>query len=246
MTRTRFRLAVSRKSARWTAGQLVAGAVLANLAFAMLGSVFDYPDVLRRPTEEILALYRENQGPVTLWFAVLAVSAGLLAPLAVAVGRLVQHPAMRIAVPVGIAAAAVQVIGLSRWFLLVPGYASDAAAGSEDALARFATAHQVLGVAIGETLGYLLTAGWTLGVVVALHRRLAGDWFSALGAASAAAILSGVLSPLEVPGVDAVNFAGYVGWSAWLVAFAAVLLARARPRVAEPLVAWQRQAVSCR
>src|SRR5689334_9698382 len=107
MTRTRFRLAVSRRSVRWTAGLLVAGAV-------------------RRPTEEILALYRENQGAVTLWFAVLALSAGLLAPLSVAVGRLVQHPAMRVAVPVGIAAAAVQVIGLSRWFLLVPGYAADA------------------------------------------------------------------------------------------------------------------------
>src|SRR4051812_36574302 len=129
MTRARLRLALTRRSVRWTAGLLVAGAVLADLAFAMLGSVFDYPDVLRRPTEEILALYREDQAAVTLWFAVLALSAGLLAPLAVAVGRLVQHPAMRIAVPVGIAAAAVQLIGLSRWFLLVPGYAADAAAG---------------------------------------------------------------------------------------------------------------------
>jgi hypothetical protein len=233
MTRARHRLALSRKSVRWTAGLLVAGAALANLAFAMLGSVFDYPDVLRRPTEEILALYRENQAAVTRGFAVLALSAGLLAPLAVAVGRLVQHPVMRIAVPVGIGAAAVQVLGLSRWFLLVPGYATDAAAGgarADDAFARFTTAHQVLGVAIGETLGYLLTAGWTLGVVAALHRRLAGDWFSALGAASAVAILAGVLSPLDVPGVDALNFAGYVGWSAWLVAFAAVLLAGSRAR----------------
>ena len=234
MTRARLRLALTRRSVRWTAGLLVAGAVLADLAFAMLGSVFDYPDVLRRPTEEILALYREDQAAVTLWFAVLALSAGLLAPLAVAVGRLVQHPAMRVAVPVGIAAAAVQLIGLSRWFLLVPGYAADAAAGgirAQEALDRFRTAHQVLGVAIGETLGYLLTAGSTLGVVAALHRRLAGNWFSALGAASAAAILAGVLSPLDVPGVDAVNFAGYVGWSAWLLAFAAVLLAGARSRV---------------
>jgi hypothetical protein len=240
MTRTRLRLALSRKTVRWTAGLLVAGAALANLAFAKLGSVFDYPDVLRRPSEEILALYRENQDPVTLWFAVLALSSGLLAPLAVAVGRLVQHPAMRIAVPVGIAAAVVQVVGLSRWFLLVPGYAADAADGGargEEALARFATAHRVLGVAIGETLGYLLTAGWTLCVVAALHHRLAGDWFSGLGAASAVAILAGVLSPLDVPGVDALNFAGYVGWSAWLVAFAGVLLAGARSRMSELLPA---------
>jgi len=34
---------------------------------------------------------------------------------------------MRVAVPVGIAAAVVQVIGLARWPLLVPGFATDAA-----------------------------------------------------------------------------------------------------------------------
>ena len=103
----------------------------------------------------------------------------------------------------------------------------DGAAGGaagQDALSRFSTAHQVLGVAIGETLGYLLTAAWTICVVAALHRRLAGDWFSGLGAASGVATLTGVLSPLDVPGVDTLNFVGYVGWSAWLLAFAAVLL----------------------
>ena len=41
-------------------------------------------------------------------------------------------------------------------------------------------------------------------------------------------ILTGVLSPLELPGVDLVNFAGYVLWSLWLVAFAVVLLRRPR------------------
>ena len=240
MTHTLHRTEPSTRSRRWIAGLLVTAAALANLAFTMLGSIFDYPDVLRRPAEEILALYRAHEGAVTLWFAVLAFSAGLLAPIAVAVGRLVRNPAMRIAVPLGIAAAAVQVVGLSRWFLLVPGYADDAAAGGaagREALESFRTAHDVLGVAIGETLGYLLTAGWTLCVVAALHHRLAGDWFSALGAASAVAILAGVLSPLDVPGVDALNFAGYVGWSAWLVAFAAVLLVGARSRVSERLPA---------
>ena len=57
----------------------------------------------------------------------MALSAALFAPIAVGVGRLSDHPAMRAAVPVGIAAAVVQVIGLARWPLLVPGYAADAA-----------------------------------------------------------------------------------------------------------------------
>ena len=106
--------------------------------------------------------------------------------------------------PVGIAAAVVQVIGLLRWPILVPGYASDAASGDAAVAAAardsFTTASDILGTAIGETLGYLLTATWTVLVIVALGRRFAGRWFQVLGAASAALVLVGVLSPLGLPG----------------------------------------------
>ncbi|GAA3227723.1 hypothetical protein GCM10010532_061290 [Dactylosporangium siamense] len=52
---------------------------------------------------------------------------------------------------------------------------------------------------------------------------------SVLGAVSAVLILAGVLSPLDLPGVDLANFAGYVRWSAWLVAFAVVLVRTPEP-----------------
>jgi hypothetical protein len=139
---------------------------------------------------------------------------------------------MRIAVRVGIAAAAVQVIGLLRWPILVPGYASDAASGSpavaDAARDSFTTASDILGTAIGETLGYLLTAGWTALVIVALGRHFAGRWFGVLGAASAALVLVGVLSPLDLPMVDTANFLGYILWSIWLIAFGVVMLVRER------------------
>jgi Domain of unknown function (DUF4386) len=211
-----------------TAALLVTAAVLTNVAFTALGTVFNYPDVLKEPVGEILAAFTKSQGAVTGWFTVMAVSAALFAPIAVGVGRLSDRPAMRLAVPVGIAAAVVQVIGLMRWPLLVPGYAADSfnADPSTAAAARdsFATAHRILGNLIGETLGYLFTAAWTLLVVAALGRGLAGRWFSALGAVSAILILSGVLSPLNLPLIDMANFFGYVLWSVWLLAFAVLLL----------------------
>ena len=158
-----------------TAILLLTAAVLTNAAFTVLGSVFNYPDVLKEPTSEILASFREHQGAVMFWFTVMAISSALFAPIAIGVGRLSTHRAMRAAVPVGIAAAVVQVIGLSRWPLLVPGFAADAtstdpatAAQAQDA---FETAHRVLGNIIGESFGYLFTAAWTLLVLVALHRR---------------------------------------------------------------------------
>jgi hypothetical protein len=88
----------------------------------------------------------------------------------------------------------------------------------------FDTAHLILGNVIGETFGYLLTAGWTLLVLAAIGKTIAGRWFTVVGAASAVLILAGVLSPLNLPGVDLANFAGYVLWSIWLVAFAVALV----------------------
>lgn len=217
-----------------TAALLLTAAVLTNVAFTALGSVFNYPDVLKEPVEEVLAAFRDSPGAVTGWFIVLAVSAALFAPIAVGVGRLSTRPEMRLAVPVGIAAAVVQVVGLLRWPLLVPGYAADAASDdpsvAADARDGFSAAHRILGTLIGETLGYLLTAAWTLLVLAALGRSFAGRWFSVLGAVSAVLILAGVLSPLNLPVIDQANFIGYVMWSVWLIAFAVLLLRRPRQR----------------
>jgi hypothetical protein len=203
-----------------TAVLLILAAVLANVAFTALGSIFNYPDVLDEPAGDVLASFREHEGAVSAWFTVLALSAALLAPIAVGVGRLSSDRRMLIAVRVGIAAAVVQVIGLLRWPILVPGFAADGNTGA------FRTASDVLGTAIGETLGYLLTALWTALVIAALGRRFAGRWFAVLGAAAAGLVLVGVLSPLDLPLVDTANFLGYVLWSLWLIAFGVVLLVR--------------------
>jgi Domain of unknown function (DUF4386) len=219
-------------NSKLTAFLLILAAVLANVAFTALGSVFNYPDVLDEPAGEVLASFRDNEGAVSGWFSVLALSAALLAPVAIGIGRLSSQRAMRIAVPVGIAAAVVQVIGLLRWPILVPGYASDAASGNAAVAASardsFTTASDLLGTAVGETLGYLLTATWTALVIVALGRRYAGRWFQVLGTLSALLVLVGVLSPLGLPVIDTANFLGYVLWSVWLIGFAVVILVHER------------------
>ena len=225
-----------------TATLLIAAAVLTNAAFTMLGMVFKYPDILGEPVEDILAAFRASQGTVVLWFSVMALSAALFAPIAIGVGRLSTRRAMRLAVPVGIAAAVVQVIGLARWPLLVPGFAADAAstdptiaAGARDS---FLLAHRILGTVVGETLGYMLTAAWTLLVLITLGRKIP-RWFTALGAVSAVLILSGVLTPLHLPLVDNANFIGYVMWSVWLVIFAILILLhrpRSRTAASEPVL----------
>ena len=216
-----------------TATLLIAAAVLTNAAFTVLGTVFNYPDVLGEPVEDILAAFRANQTTVVAWFAVMALSAALFAPIAIGVGRLSTHRAMRIAVPVGNRRRRRPGHRPCPLALLVPGFAADAAS-SDPAIAAaardsFLLAHRILGTVVGETLGYLLTAAWT---AAGPGRSAPWDcrrWFTALGAVSAVLILSGMLTPLHLPVVDNANFIGYVMWSVWLVIFA-ILILRHHPR----------------
>ena len=221
-----------------TASLLILAAVLATAGFTALGSIFNYPDVLDEPAGKVLAAFRDSQTAVSAWFLVLALAAGLLAPIAIGVGRLSSRKAMRIAVPIGVTAAIVQVVGLLRWPILVPGYASDAGSSNlavaHDARDTFTTVSDVLGTGLGETIGYLLTATWTVLVVVALGRRYAGRWFQVLGVTSAVLVFAGVFSPLDLSGVDTANFFGYVLWSAWLVAFGVVVLVHERRTATSP------------
>jgi hypothetical protein len=194
------------------AALLIAGAVGANLAFLGLSRVFGYPDVLDDPPADVLASFTAHRPAVVALFALLAFSAVLLAPIAVLLGRWARTPAAgRTVAAVGIAAAAVQFAGLLRWSVVVP-FVRDPG--------TFDTLNLVLGRIVGETLGYLGTAAFTVLVVRELAGRRFGRFVGVLGVVSAALVASGMLVPLGVPGADLANFAGYVLWSLWLVALA--------------------------
>jgi Domain of unknown function (DUF4386) len=220
--------AASSRSRRLLVAALIAVAViLANVAFIGLGSVFEYPDILQEDADEILVEFRADEGTIVALFVTLALSAALLAPIALLLGRLAANELGRLSIGVGIAAAVVQVIGLSRWPLIVPSLADD---NDTD---TFDTVHTLLGTVVGETFGYLLTAAWTVLIIGALASRLAGSWFSWLGYAAAALIAVGILVPLDVPGADFANFLGYVLWSVWMLVFA-VLIVRRPDRIGAP------------
>lgn len=216
---------------RRTSTLLVLAAAGANVAFAGLGATFDYPDVLGAPATAVLASFRDHQVAVSLWFALLLLAAALLAPVAVGVARQVADRWATRIVGLGVAAAAVQVVGLSRWLLVVPTLAwqADDPARAADAAQAFESVGFALGTVIGETFGYVLTAAWTVAVVLAMsatspsasaratRATTAFRAFRALGLTAAALIAAGVLVPFDVPGADLANFVGYVVWSGWLV-----------------------------
>jgi hypothetical protein len=159
--------------------------------------------------------------------ALLGVSLGAPAALTVA------------AIVVGSAAAIVQALGLVRWPFAVPELARRyvAAEGPDGAATRstievvFATLHRLLGVGIGEHLGYLLTGVWTLLVAVSvLSTGVLPGWLGIVGIPIGAALLVGTLEfvgPNEERGwplAGTIVPIAYIAWSLWLVALGIALL----------------------
>ena len=227
-----------------TAGVLaLAAPILLNFSFLLLAASFDYPGVLEESGARQLRDFHEHAATISWQFGLLALSAALLAPLAIYLGRYLGTARfVRASVYLGIAAAVVQVIGLLRWPILVPGLADTAtdaakAAGERtDAVDTFNALGGILGTAIGETLGYLLTAAWTVLVIVALRERgLIGTVRTILGYAAAVLIVLGVLAALGAPGADVAVFVGYILWSFWLIALGVTLLRKTRATTGQPV-----------
>src|SRR5215207_1259726 len=89
-----------------------------NAAFAALAKAFDYPDILRRPTGEVLQRFRDGGAALVLLWWGFAMTAVLFAPLAVLLASTLPGAdpvLLTIGATVGVLAAAVQFLGLIRW-----------------------------------------------------------------------------------------------------------------------------------
>ena len=191
-----------------TAVLLIVVPIAFNVAFLELGSAFDYPDILRREPDEILRRFHAGgAGLILRWEAFLLSALALLLPLAVLLSVVLAAPPALTALSIIVAATAalVQVLGLVRWPFAVPELARRYVAAPDgpagDATREtvvtvvFATLHRLLGVGIGEHLGYLFTGLWTL-LVGGLdpHRdRPAGLARASLGIPIGVALLVGTL-----------------------------------------------------
>lgn len=187
---------------------MIGAAVASNAAFLALGRVFGYPEILREPPAEILARFNADQPAIIAWFLVLAAAAACLIPVAVLVPG-----ATSLSKTAGVLAGLVQVLGLIRWAYAVPVLAD--APATPEVLTQFQVLHQYLGVGIGETLGYLGTAAWTLLVITGGFG--VNKAHKAVGIVAALGILAGVAEPAGLAVAGTINFAGYVLWSVWLI-----------------------------
>jgi hypothetical protein len=226
---------------RIVAGALLIGLPVAyNVLYTLLARSFDYPDILRRPTAEVLARFQMGGSRLIMTWWGFAMSAVLLAPTAVLVSATLPDAnptVLALATSFGIIAALLQFLGLIRWPFAVPHLARTIAdpttstATKEAVDVTFQTLNRYLGVAVGEHLGYLFTGAWT--GLVGLAAIQSDVLHPAFGVSGLILALLFVVCSFEFVGSfepRGWKLAGtlvpitYIAWSLWLMATGIALL----------------------
>ncbi len=205
-----------------------------NVTFFMLQKAFEYPDILRKPTDTILRRFQQGGGSLRrMWYA-FTFSAVLFTPVPVLVQQLFQPDVpwyLPAGTTLGVLAGAVQFLGLIRWPFLVPTLAEmytrpKASQATREAVeVVFQAFHRYVGVAIGEHLGYIFTSLWTILLCIAiLQTGLVSPLFGWLGILPALGVLAGVFEETGFKSAGVINAISYILWSLWLVALGIAVL----------------------
>jgi hypothetical protein len=219
---------------------LIATPLLFNAGFTLLAQRFDYPDILRRPTHEVLDRFRAGGTALVLIWWAFALSAVLFAALAVLLAIAVDDADSTVVVlglVFGVLASLVQFLGLIRWPFLVPYLARVSAEAEPDSPRAsavdvvFQSFNRYLGVAVGEHLGYAFTGIWSILAGAALVDSIVvADWLGVIGVVLGPLFL---LCSLEFVGrgedsgwklAETLTPITYIGWSIWLIAVGVGLL----------------------
>ncbi len=240
---------MTQKQIRQVTGiSFILGAILVNIPYTLLITTFDYPDILRAPTGDILTQFAAG-GPRLIWTWLAFAWVGvpillgiLLLPQALADDR---HPnrgrqAGNLALFFGATSLIAQMIGLLRWPFVVPVLARlytapEATAATREAVtAVFQAVHQYGGVVLGEHIGQTFTILWMILLSISLLRQgKLPRWLPWAGfvAAGVYALAQGELLATAMPSFPYWGEAGLVGsllWLGWLIALGIVLLRQAR------------------
>jgi hypothetical protein len=214
--------------------------------FTLLQQLFEYPDILRQPTGDVLTKFVAGGSPLVAVWYVLTLTAVAFIPLTLLVHRVLAErdaPVLLwVATAFGVIAGLAQTLGFLRWPFLVPhlahSYLAPGASDAQRAAAAmvFEAFHRYAGMGVGEHLGYLSTSLWTVLIaVVILRTGILPRWIGASGALLALGIAAGLGEPAGWELGGTINTLSYLVWAVWLIAVGVTLLVRGvKPSLAGP------------
>lgn len=217
----------------------IAGALLLNIPYTLLIMNFDYPDILRQPTGDILTQFQAGgDALIYTWLAFAWVGLPILIAILLLPKIMPDIPLLKVATTAGVIGGITQMVGLLRWVFVIPILAqtytnpASSEATKEAVLVSFQIIHQYGGVVLGEHLGQTFTIFWMLLVSFAMFKSdLFKPWLAWLGIAVSVifALAQTELFATVIPNFPVVPEAGLIGsllWLAWMIALGLGLLRR--------------------
>jgi hypothetical protein len=206
---------------------LLVSSIALLIPYTILTIIFDYPNILRQDTAEVLQQFHEGGNTlIATWFA-FAMTGIPLVPAYILIGQQFEKKStiIRTATTIGVIGLVVQMIGLLRWTFVVPVLADTFVNATDPAtkaaaVVTFKTMHQFAGVLLGEHLGQLFTIAWTLMLSYSLAKlQFIPKWLAWFGYITSAIYLcaQAELFATVVPGFQVWDMAGFIGSTLWLM-----------------------------
>lgn len=234
---------------RGTAILIIAHILALFVGFTVLAIVFQFPDVLRLPAAERLALYRDGQSIIQPTYWVLAMTG--LTQIGISVFlfqsfRNRMRTALVFSLVFGVLCGILQTAGFIRWAILIPYLAEQMQTADTSAAATIALIegafNRYAGMALGEHLGNIFLGLWTLCIGIAMRNdrlfdRKLSYWGIALGIVAMSLSLEQLgIAPTLLSFI--LDF-GFPAWAVWLLVVAVSLL-RTNPEKGEgPILGWK-------
>jgi hypothetical protein len=217
----------------------IIGAILVNIPYTLLIMNFDYPDILRQPTEEILIKFQAGGNSlIYTWLAFAWVGLPMLFG-AILLKRILEKensPFLETATTIGVIGFIVQVVGLLRWVFVIPVLTRLFTDPTTDSVTKaaipavFIAVHQYGGVILGEHLGQFLIIIW-MSIIsgIIFNSKIFSKWVAWLGwFASAIYLLAQTeLFATAIPNFPVIDWAGLVGsllWILWMIVLGVYLV----------------------
>ncbi len=232
---------------RLTGILFIIGAVLVNIPYTLLIMNFDYPDILREPTGQILTRFQEGgTGLIFTWLAFAWMGIPLLFAI-VMLQKVLERddiPYLWSGTVIGIIGGIAQMAGLLRWTFVVPVLAKTytdpnaSAIAKESAVIVFQAIHQYGGVVLGEHIGQSFTILWMLIISFAIFKsNIFKRWLAWFGVLASIVYLLAQTELLAtvIPNFPVVPEAGLIGsllWLIWMIVLG-VFLVRTKANVTQ-------------
>jgi hypothetical protein len=202
------------------------------LVWTYLQKIFEYPDILRRPTPYILNKFKEGGNRLIGTWYLFMLSIFFFIILSILIHDLITINDY-LMLTIGVLAGIFQILGLLRWSFLVPTlanlYTDENTADTQKSSLEiiFKAFHELFGVGIGEHLGFTLTGLWTLivsWVIVTTPNQIFDPLFGYIGLIIGMGIIFGVFEQVGLKIAIIINAISYMVLLLWFMLLGVFLI----------------------